>query len=83
MSCRVFGRKIEYKVLDFLIKRYQKKFKRIVSKIHLNGKNNQFKNFYKNNFFKTLKNNKNEIYYKYDLNLKKKSSSPNYIKLIH
>ena len=34
-------------------------------------KNGQFKNFYKDNYFRTVKTKKNEIYLQYDLSLKK------------
>ncbi len=62
MSCRVFGRKIENRVLNFIIQKYQKNFKKIKSKFEHNGKNNQFKNFYENNHFKIVKRKKNELY---------------------
>ena len=83
MSCRVFGRKIENRVLNFIIQKYQKNFKKIKSKFERNGKNNQFKNFYKNNHFKIVKRKKNELYFEYDLNSKKLSKYSNFIKVVN
>lgn len=83
LSCRVFGRKIEKRVLHFIIQKYQKKFKKIISKFEYNGKNNQFKNFYKDNYFRTVKTKKNEIYLQYDLKLKKLNEDSNFIKIVN
>ena len=38
LSCRVFGRKIEKRVLHFIIQKYQKKFKKIISSLNITEK---------------------------------------------
>ena len=44
---------------------------------------NQFKNFYKDNYFRTVKTKKNEIYLQYDLKLKKLNEDSNFIKIVN
>ena len=67
MSCRILGRGIENTILKFIIQKYKKSFKYIVSSFIKTEKNIQVKNFYVNNFFKITQKNKNKIFYKANL----------------
>lgn len=68
MSCRIIGRRIEYSLMDYLIKKAKKhKIKEVAARFIETSKNIPSKNFYKDYGFEFEGERNNTEYWKYDL----------------